>query len=344
MVQLSYRRWTLPEYTALFKELFDAKYLSLTNEQILQGLVEDISELIKPVYNLNQEKIELILPDVIASICAFSDKSHINLDEIMCNYIEQVATKIIPHNIIRNDYPETFEEWQLYLGYVYGEENNHISPSTIVLKIIEHVGKISRNLRIGPNITNVKKHLASILVWTITLANKFTLPLDDITYRKYPNVCSKCQKNPCNCVGLSTMFISYSQDTTNELVSVKELLRQLDLNSEAFDRLSPDLYRKNMSDVFNAIYKSDGAIILLKDQWSTKDKTELFEIFNMLDEKNVWIFVKKGSKTKINELKKMLREIKQLNKIQYYDNKTQLVKSLRTRIQVRIDELNEVTA
>ncbi|HUU86290.1 MAG TPA: hypothetical protein VMX17_00885 [Candidatus Glassbacteria bacterium] len=322
--------------------------MSLTNEQVLQRLVEEIAEIVKPVYVFNLERIKWVLPDIVAWICAFADKCHIDLGEIMCKYIENppgklnLKTRIKPQNIIRKEYPTTFEDWQLYLAVVYRNENANITPSTTVLKIIEDIGKTSRSLRIGPNIANVKKHLAGVIAWTITLANKFDVQIDDVIYNRYPNKCARCQSKPCKCFGLSTMFISYTKDTTKELQSVKDLLTQLDLKAEAFDRLGPNFYRINMSKVFNAIYESDGAIVLLKDQWSKKDRAELLEIFNTLDKKNVWIYVKKGKKTKNNEQKRMLEEIKQFHKIQYYSNKEQLVQSLREGIQIRVGELKEI--
>jgi len=326
--------------------------MSLTNEQVLQRLVEEIAEIIKPVYVFNIERIKWVLPDIIAGICAFADKCHIDLGEIMCKYIENppgklnLKTRINPQNIVGTEYPDTFsfEDWQLYLGVVYRDENANITPSTAVLKIIEDIGKTSRSLRIGRNISNVKNHLAGVLAWTITLANKFHIRIDDVIYTRYPNKCARCQSRPCKCFGLSSMFISYAEDTTKELLSVKDLLAKLDLKAEAFDRLGPNFYRINMSNIFNAIYESDGAIVLLKDQWSEKDRAELLEIFNRLDEKNIWIFAKKGKKTKINELKKMLEEIEQVHKIHYYSNEKQLVQSLRKGIQRRVGELKEIAA
>jgi len=347
VVTLAHRRWTLPEYTAMFNEIFEIRYRSLTNEQVLQRLVEELTEIIEPVYVFNLERIKWVLPDIIAGICAFADKCYIDLGEIMCKYIENppgkldVNTKNTPKNIVGNEHPDifSFEDWQLYLGVVYRDENANITPSTAVLKIIEDIGKTSRNLRLGRNIANVKKHLAGVLAWTITLANKFDIQLDDVIYNRYPNQCARCQSKPCKCFGLSKIFISYTQDTTKELQSVTDLLTQLELKVEAFDRLGPNFYRRNMSNIFNAIYESNGAIVLLKDQWSEKDSDELLEIFNRLDEKNVWIFVKKGKKTKINELKRTLEEIEQLHKIHYYSDEKQLVQSLRKGIQIRVGEL-----
>ena len=244
--------------------------MSLTNEQVLQRLVEEIAEIVKPVCIFNLERIKWVLPDIIAWICTFADKCHIDLGEIMCYYIENppgkfnLTTRIKPQNIIRKEYPETFEDWQLYLAVVYRNENAKITPSTTVLKIIEAIGKTSRSLRIGLNIANVKKHLAGVLAWTITLANKFDIKIDDVIYDRYPNKCARCQNKPCKCFGLSTMFISYMKDTTKESLSVKDLLTQLDLKAEAFDRLGPNFYRINMSNVFSTIYESDGAIVPIK--------------------------------------------------------------------------------
>ncbi len=140
------------------------------------------------------------------------------------------------------------------------------------------------------------------------------------------------------------MFISYTMDATEELQSVKDLLMALELKVEGLDRLGPDFYRISTSEVLNPIYKSDGAIVLVKDQLSEKDWTELLEIFNTLDKKNVWIFVKKGIETKNEQLKSMLEEIRQFHKIEYYSNKDQLVQSLKKGIENRVGELKQILA
>jgi NTP pyrophosphatase (non-canonical NTP hydrolase) len=350
VVPLAYRRWTLLEYSAMFKEIYEIRNMSLTNEQTLHRLIEEIAEIVKPVCVFNVSDIKWALPDIIAWVCAFAIKCHIDLREIMCKYVENppgkldLTTRIKPIDIIGTEYPETFEDWQRYLSVIYRDENANIAPATMISKIIEDVGMTSRRLRTRSDVTEVKKHLAGVLAWTIALANKFQIKIDDVIYKKYPNYCFRCRNKPCKCFRLSTVFISYTLDTTEEMHSVRDLLIQLNLKAETFEGIGPKFYRMRMVEAFNAINRSDGAIVLLKDHWSENVWAELIEIYKTLDENNVWIFAKKSKKTKDNKLKGMLEEIKHFHKIQYYSNKKQLLQSLKKGLQERIEELKELEA
>ena len=334
----------------MFKEIYENRNISLTNEQTLHRLVEEIAETVKPVCVFNLEGIEWALPDIIAWICAFANKCHIDLREIMCKYVENppgklnLTTRIKPVDIIGTENPETFEDWQLYLGFIYRDENANIAPATMMLKIIEDVGMTSRRLRTRSDTAEVKKHLAGVLAWTIALANKFQIKIDDIIYKKYPNHCHRCRSKPCECFQLSTVFISYTLDTTEEMQSVKDLVTQLALKAETFKRLGPKFYPMRMFEPFNVINRSDGAIVLLKDQWSENVWAELVEIFKTLDEKNVWIFAKESKKIKDKKLESMLEGIKHYHKIQYYSSKRQLLQSLKKGLQKRIKMLKELEA
>jgi len=270
---MSHRRWTLPEYSAMFKEIYETRNLSLTHEQTLHRLIEEIAEIVKPVFVYDLREIKWDLPDIIAWICAFANKCRIDLPEIMNKYIENPpgkldAHRIQPIDIIRTETPETLEDWQRYLSVIYRNENANIPPELMIAKMIEDVGMTSRKLRTRSDISEVKKDLAGVFAWTIALANKFQIKLDDAVYKKYPNYCFRCRSKPCKCFRLSTIFISYTTDTREEMLQVKDLITSLSLKVEVFEELGPAFRRMRMVEAFDAINRSNSAVILLKSHWS----------------------------------------------------------------------------
>lgn len=347
-VKMSHRRWTLPEYSAMFQEIYETRNLALTNEQTLHRLIEEIAETVKPVLVYNIKAVKWCLPDVVAWTCAFANKCHIELPEIMNKYVESPPGKpkeqmrIRPFDIIGTEAPETFEDWQRYLAVVYRDENENIPAELMISKMIEDVGMTSRELRTRSDILEVKKHLAGVLAWTIALANKFQIKLDDAIYGKYPNYCFRCRNKPCKCFKLSTIFISYATDTENEMLSISEMVGSLGLNVETFQKLGPALARMRMVEAFKAIERSNGAIVLLKNHWSENVWAELIEVLKTIEANNVWICAKRSSSGIDKKLRLMLEDIKHFHKIQYYSDAKQLVRQLKHALSERVQELQKL--
>jgi NTP pyrophosphatase (non-canonical NTP hydrolase) len=118
----------------MFKEIYEIRNLSLSPEKVLRRLIEETAELVKPVLTLDLKEIRWCLTDIIAWVCAFANKSKIDLQKIMLKYMENPPGKvgkskgIAPIEVIRKLQPETFEGWQRYLGYIYRNENQNITP------------------------------------------------------------------------------------------------------------------------------------------------------------------------------------------------------------------------
>lgn len=99
-----------------------------------------------------------------------------------------------------------------------------------------------------------------------------------------------------------------------------------------------------MVEAFNAINRSDGAVVLLKNRWSENVWAELIEILKVMDENNVWICVqdKKKTKKKESKLQLMLEDIEHFHKMHYYSETSQLLGFLRNVISKRIEELKKL--
>lgn len=352
---MSHRRWTLNEWSTMFKEIYETRNLPLTPEKVLHRLIEETAELVKPVLTLDLKELKWSLADIIAWTCAFANKYGIDLQEIMLKYIENPPGKnesTEPAKVIDKSEPETFEDWQRYLGYLYRRENRNITPELIISKLIEDVGTTSRSLRTHSDISIIKNNLAGVLAWTIALANKFQIrvnetsyqmQIDDIVYAKYPNFCHRCREKPCRCFRLSTIFISYTTDTHEEMIRVKDLIENnLKLKVEVFEKLGKAFRKMRMVEVFNAINRSDGAVILLKNRWSENVWAEFIKIIEVMDENNVWICVQSRKKKRENKLQLMIEDIKHFHRIDPYSKTSDLPPFLEDEIRKRIAELKQL--
>ena len=346
---MSHRRWTLREWSAMFKDIYETRNLSLSPHQTLHRLIEETAELVKPIFLDNKREIEWSLPDIVAWLCAFANKCKIDLQEIMTKYIEEPPGKrgrrYLPTDVLGygKEQPETLEEWRLYLGFIYRNENMNMPPELMISRLIEDVGMTSRSLRRRKRMSVIKKNLAGVLAWTIALANKSQIVLEDEVYNKYPNYCFRCRNRPCECFRLSTIFISYTTDTRGVMLQVKDLIeKDLKLKVEVFEKLGPAFHRMRMVEAFNAINRSDGAVVLLDDHWSENVWAELIEILKVIDENNIWICVHDKKKKKRGKLKLMLEDIKHFHKIYYCSEASELLHYLEKEINNRTEELKKL--
>jgi len=240
------------------------------------------------------------------------------------------------------------------LGYLYRSENRNITPELIISKLIEDVGITSRSLRTHSDISIIKNNLAGVLAWTIALANKFQIrvnettyqmKIDDIVYAKYPNFCYRCREKPCRCFRLSTIFISHTTDTHEEMIRVKDLIEnKIELKVEAFEKLGKTFRKMRMVEAFNAINRSDGAVILLKNRWSENVWAELIKIREVMDEDNVWICVQSTKKKREDKLRLMIEDIKHFHRVDPYSKTSDLIPFLEDEIRKRIGELKQLGA
>ena len=171
------------------------------------------------------------------------------------------------------------------------------------------------------------------------MASKFDIKLDDVVYEKYPNYCFRCRSKPCRCFKLSTIFISYTMDTKHEMNLIETMLKTLGLKVLIFEVLGPSFRSTRMVEAFNAINRSDGAIVLLKSHWSENVYAETIEILRNIDENNVWICAKRQAKNKRNKLQAMLKDVEFSHRIEYYSSERNLVSLVKKVVGTRIEEL-----
>ncbi len=306
--------------------------------------------MVKPILTLNIKDIRWHLADVVAWVCAFATKYNVDLDEVMFDkYVQKTPGKqpgqvpLSTFAVIGRGRPENFEDWQNMLNHLYRDENENIPPTLMLLRLMQDIGITSRKLRARENPREIRDKLVGILGWTIAIANKFQIPLHEITWSKYSNVCWKCQSKPCGCFKLTTLFISYSEETVEQMRVMRKLLTEFNLRAKVFEELGSAFRRNTMAEAFNAISESDGAIVLFGKEWSDNVYAELVEILRVLDENNVMICAKAVSDSERDpRLGDLLKKIEQFHTVHYYPDNEKLQEILRNDLTDRLRELHEV--
>lgn len=347
---VDYERWSLNVWKDMFKEIYENRNLPYTPEQVLHRLIEETAELVKPILTLNIKDIRWHLADVVAWVCAFATKYDVNLDEVMFGkYVQKTPGKqprqapLSTFAVIGRGRPENLEDWQNLLNHLYRDENENIPPTLMLLRLMQDIGITSRKLRARENPREIRDKLVGILGWTIAIANKFQIPLHEIAWNKYSNVCWKCQSKPCGCFKLTTLFISYSEETVEQMRVMRKLLTEFNLRAKVFEELGSAFRRNTMAEAFNAISESDGAIVLFGKEWSDNIYAELVEILRVLDENNVMICAKAVSDSERDPpLGDLLKKIEQFHTVHYYPDNEKLQEIFRNDLTDRLRELHEI--
>jgi NTP pyrophosphatase (non-canonical NTP hydrolase) len=67
---------------------------------------------------------------------------------------------------------------------------------------VEEIGELAKIIRkedISRYKNSASEELADIIAWSNSLANLLEIDIEEALLNKYPNKCSKCDSNPCQC-------------------------------------------------------------------------------------------------------------------------------------------------
>ncbi|MFX0034943.1 MAG: MazG nucleotide pyrophosphohydrolase domain-containing protein [Candidatus Hermodarchaeota archaeon] len=82
--------------------------------------------------------------------------------------------------------------------YLLRDKNRGIRGT--FLWLIEEIGELAQVLRCEKiDKKHVSEELADVIAWTSSLANLLDINLEYALSSKYPNICIKCESNPCIC-------------------------------------------------------------------------------------------------------------------------------------------------
>jgi NTP pyrophosphatase (non-canonical NTP hydrolase) len=91
-------------------------------------------------------------------------------------------------------------EFQKLIKNLYIKQDQKRGLEKTFTWLIEEIGELARVLK-NQEIESdkVSEELADIVAWTASLANLLEIDLEHSIFKKYPNMCIKCESNPCIC-------------------------------------------------------------------------------------------------------------------------------------------------
>ena len=91
-------------------------------------------------------------------------------------------------------------EFQKLIKTLYFEQDQKRGLLKTFAWLVEEIGELAhilKNQEIESN--KASEELADIIAWATSLANLLEIDLEYALFKKYPNMCVKCEYNPCIC-------------------------------------------------------------------------------------------------------------------------------------------------
>jgi len=179
----------------------------------------------------DREKVHVLeweLPDLLAWLCAFATCIDHKLEHDVwhkypgiCPYCaekrnclciakspgekppKEILEQRLDSAIKNGEIPKSLPEWQKLLDRLYKKINRVQEEEIIGFHMQEELGELSRELRKMSELTptlsdkDLSSEIADVFSWTIALASRMGLDMEEITWRKYPRACPYCGKTVC---------------------------------------------------------------------------------------------------------------------------------------------------
>jgi NTP pyrophosphatase (non-canonical NTP hydrolase) len=83
---------------------------------------------------------------------------------------------------------------------IYNERDSERGLDRTLLRTFQELGELSEAIQKSKSVTDVAGEMADVFAWVCSIANLLDLDLSEVLYKKYPDVCYRCGKAPCECV------------------------------------------------------------------------------------------------------------------------------------------------
>ena len=91
------------------------------------------------------------------------------------------------------------KEAQEMMREVYLDRDRTRGVKGTLLRTQEELAELSAAILENDGTKAIEEEIADVFAWLCSLANLLDIDVSDAFYRKYPNACSKCKQNPCDC-------------------------------------------------------------------------------------------------------------------------------------------------
>ncbi|NPA47665.1 MAG: nucleotide pyrophosphohydrolase [Thermococci archaeon] len=89
-------------------------------------------------------------------------------------------------------------EFQEMIREIYFHKDSRRGVERTFLWFVEEVGELSEAIRKRDR-EAMEEEFADVLAWLASLANLLDVDLEEAARKKYPGVCPRCGKKPCEC-------------------------------------------------------------------------------------------------------------------------------------------------
>jgi len=173
--------------------------------------------------------LEWELPDLFAWLCAFATCVNHKLKADMWNKYPRICPYCLekhnclciakspeekpPKEVLKRrlksarkygERPKSLREWQDLLDYLYKKINRVQEEEVIGFHLQEELGELSSELRKMTELANdfsdedFSGEIADVFSWTLALASRMDLKMEEITWNKYHGVCPYCGEAVCH--------------------------------------------------------------------------------------------------------------------------------------------------
>lgn len=214
---------TIKEWQQMFHRIYGKNNDHLTDVDAWLHLTEETAEFAKVMRKENYAELRQSLPDLFAWLCAFANRSGIDIEGALwekyprvCPYCEKRTNcvciaeaqhvkydpDVLKNFVKNNSRPRSVSEWHAMFKDIYGNMNRVLSRDSIGFHLIEEVGQVARKIR-EKKPDEYAIELADVFAWLIAVTMKLEgeIPsLDTITWEMYPGICKRCKQAECICL------------------------------------------------------------------------------------------------------------------------------------------------
>lgn len=89
---------------------------------------------------------------------------------------------------------------QELMRQIYYERDVERGIERTLLRTFQELGELSEAIQKNKDISEVSAEIADVFAWVCSIANLLDIDLSKVLYEKYPDVCYRCGKAPCECI------------------------------------------------------------------------------------------------------------------------------------------------
>ncbi|NHJ02053.1 MAG: nucleotide pyrophosphohydrolase [Candidatus Heimdallarchaeota archaeon] len=92
----------------------------------------------------------------------------------------------------------SISEFQILMNQLYGERDRIRGQEKTLIWLQTEMGELFEAY-LKNNMNVLEEEVADVFAWLCSVCNLFGIDLEKVAWEKYPSICPKCQKSPCEC-------------------------------------------------------------------------------------------------------------------------------------------------